>query len=155
MPSDDEPAVGPLPDTTGFLRGSGEVIRSPAARAHVPDAATEHRLRPWHLGDWSGRALEDLPPEQLAAWRSDADWAGHGGESLRAVSRRVTALLADWHDRDGRMVAVTHASVVRAAVLHALRAPVDAAWDLDVRPGSSTELHTTSSGWRVLTVGAP
>lgn len=153
VPADDEPAIGPLPDTTGFLRGTGDLARSPAVRAHAPDSAVEHRLRPWDLGDWSGRLLADLPADQLTAWRSDPDWAGHGGESLNAVSRRVAELLAEWHDREGRLVAVTHACVVRAAVLVALRAPAEAAWDLDVRPGSRTELHSSPTGWRVVTVG--
>lgn len=155
IPADHEPVAGALPDTSGFLRGGGRTVCSPAARAQVPGAACDPRLRPWDLGDWSGRPLAQLPVEELAAWRSNPDWAGHGGESLRDVTARVAGLLADWHDTDGRLAAVTHAAVVRAAVLLALRAPVEAAWDLDVRPGSGTELHSTTTGWRVVTVGAP
>lgn len=154
MPADDEPAAGALPDPASFLRGGGELACSPVVRARVPGAATEPRLRPWDLGGWAGRDLATLDSGDLLAWRTDPEWAGHGGEPLSAVSGRVAGLLADWHGRQGRLAAVTHASVVRAAVLLALRAPVEAAWDLDVRPGSGTELHTTPTGWRVVTVGA-
>lgn len=65
---------------------------------------------------------------------------------------RVTDLLTAWHDRPGRLVAVTHAAVIKVAVVSALRAPADAVWDLDVAPGSFTELHATAAGWRVVRV---
>lgn len=110
----------------------------------------EAELRPWDLGAWAGLPLADLP--DLAAWRSDPTWSGHGGESLLALQQRVAALLRRWHCRPGRLVAVTHAGVVRAAVTHVLQAPPEAAWDLDVAPGSVTELHTTATGWRVVRV---
>lgn len=153
MPADDEPATGPLPELGGFLRGAGQVTCSPAVRARVPGAVVDPRLRPWDLGVWKGRDLAAQEPQELLAWRTDPRWAGHGGESLAAVTERVAGLLSSWHVREGRLAAVTHASVVRAAVLLALRAPVEAAWDLDVRPGSGTELHSTATGWRVVSVG--
>jgi broad specificity phosphatase PhoE len=68
------------------------------------------------------------------------------------MSERVRLLLADWHGRTGRLEAVTHAPVIKLAVVQALRAPVQAVWDLDVAPGSTTELHSTPSGWRVTAV---
>lgn len=64
-------------------------------------------------------------------------------------------LLDEWHRRDGRVVAVTHAAVVKAMVVHALRAPLEAVWDLDVRPASVTELHATSTGWRLTRLSCP
>lgn len=149
----DEQAVAAAPDLSGWLRNGGTLLTSPARRARVAGARVDDRLRPWDLGGWAGRRLDVLPPDQLAAWRHDPDWAGHGGEPLRSVSDRVERLLQEWHGHEGRVAALTHASVVRAAVLLALRAPLDAAWELDVRPGSRTELHTTGAGWRVLSVG--
>lgn len=115
-------------------------------------APTEQDLRPWDLGSWAGQPWEEL---DLAAWRADPAWAGHGGESLLALHRRVASLLGRWHDRPGRLVAVSHGAVVKAAVLAALRAPADAAWDLDIAPGSLSELHATATGWRVVRVNAP
>ncbi|HWH28093.1 MAG TPA: histidine phosphatase family protein [Mycobacteriales bacterium] len=135
------------------MRGAGDVVVSPACRAHVDGATVDPRVGPWDLGRWTGRALADLPQEQLAAWRSDPSWAGHGGESLEQLHGRVAAVLHTWHDGPPRRVVVTHGGVVRAAVVTALRAPADAVWDLDVRPGSRTELSATAEGWRVQAVG--
>lgn len=146
----DEPATAALPDLTGWLGRSGRVVTSPATRCRVTDAAIELDLRPWDLGCWTGRALAEVP--ELATWHGEPSWSGHGGESLLALHRRVAGLLDRWHSRPGRWAAVTHAAVVRAAVTCALRAPPEAAWDLDVSPGSLTELHTTSTGWRVVRV---
>lgn len=150
---DDEPATGELPDWSRFLGRSGVVVRSPARRCAVPGGSTsvtvEERLRPWDLGSWAGRDLGDLA---LAGWRADPGYDAHGGESLRALVGRVAGLLDDWHDRGDRLVAVTHGAVVKAAVVNALRAPVEATWDLDVAPSSATELHATPTGWRVVGV---
>jgi broad specificity phosphatase PhoE len=108
-------------------------------------------LRPWDLGSWTGRPLADL---DLAAWRGDPGYDAHGGESLLALIARVGTLLEQWHGLHVRLVAVTHAAVIKAAVVHALGAPAAATWDLDVHPGSTTELHPTRSGWRVRHVNA-
>lgn len=150
MPADEEPA-GPLPDLGGFLRGRGTVLTSPARRCRVPGAAVDDRLRPWDLGTWTGQPYAGL---DLAAWRADPAYDAHGGESLLALSARVAALLADLHGKGGRLAAVTHGPLVKAAVVQALRAPVEAVWDLDVAPASVTELHATPTGWRVTRVGA-
>lgn len=147
----DEPPEHPLPDVTGWLGRAGQVVTSPAARCRVAGTPVEAALRPWDLGSWTGLPLAELP--DLAAWRADPAWAGHGGESLLALQTRVGGLLDRWHERPGRWVAVTHAAVVRAAVVHVLRAPALAAWDLDVAPASLTELHTTPTGWRLVRVG--
>lgn len=127
-------------------------MTSPARRCVQPDGEVEASLGPWDLGAWTGRQLGDLDQDDLIAWRSDPAFAGHGGESLVAVHARVAALLERWHGDEGRLVAVTHAAVVKAAVVCALRAPVTAVWDIDVHPGSATELHVTSTGWRVVRV---
>ncbi len=126
------------------------MLTSPARRCRVPDAAVEPDLGPWDLGAWTGLALADIP--DLPGWREDPAFDGHGGESLLAVHERVCGLLDRLHGRSGRLVAVTHAAVIRAAVLSALRAPAGSAWDLDVAPASMTELHSTPTGWRVVRV---
>lgn len=141
----------PLPDLSGWLGRSGTFVTSPAARCRASGAAVEPALGPWDLGTWTGQPLANLP--DLTAWRADPAWCGHGGESLLALQQRVADLLARWHSQPGRLAAVTHAAVVRAAITHVLRAPAEAAWDLDVAPGSLTELHSTATGWRVVRVG--
>jgi broad specificity phosphatase PhoE len=149
---DDEAAIGPLMDLTGWLGRSGTVLTSPARRCLQPGAAVEPRLDQWDLAAWTGRPFAEL---DLADWRRDPAFDGHGGESLVALSGRTAGLLSEWHLRAGRVAAVTHAAVIKAMVVHALRAPLQAVWDLDVRPGSVTELHATTTGWRLTRLSCP
>lgn len=144
---DDEEAVGALPDLGGWLGRAGRVVTSPARRCRVAGAPVEPALRPWDLGTWTGRPLAEL---DLAAWRADPAYDAHGGESLLDLGARVSGLLAQWRHLDGRLVAVTHAAVIRWVVVLALRCPADAVWDVDVHPGSTTELHRTATGWRLV-----
>jgi len=131
------------------------LLRSPARRCEAPGAQVDERLRPWDLGTWTGRPFAEL---DVAAWRTDPSYDGHGGESLLALHERVAALLGDLQHEPGggrsTVVAVTHASVVKAAVATVLGAPVTAAWALDVHPASVTELSTTGTAWRVVRVNA-
>lgn len=150
MPADED-ATGALDDLSAWLGRSGEVVTSPARRCRRPSAEVEPLLRPWDLGAWTGRPLAEL---DLAAWRGDPGYDAHGGESLLALLARVRHLLDQWHDRQGRLVAVTHAAVIKAAVVNVLRAPPSAIWDLDVHPGSATELHAGPRGWRAVRVNA-
>ena len=143
---DDEPAVGPLPDLAGWLGRSGTTVTSPARRCARPGAPADARLGPWDLGDWAGRPFEGL---DLQGWRTDPGYDAHGGESLVALHARVGGLLDEWHGRSGRLAAVTHAAVIKAMVVRALRAPVEAVWEIDVLPASLTELHATPTGWRL------
>jgi broad specificity phosphatase PhoE len=110
------------------------------------------RLGPWDLGRWTGRSWDEL---DLSSWRADPSYAEHGGESLEGLMGRVGDLLRAWQGRSGRLAAVTHGAVIKCAVVHVLRAPIDAVWDLDVAHASVTELHSNGSVWRVTRVAAP
>lgn len=146
---DDEPATADLPDLTAWQGRAGEVWTSPALRCRVSHARVEPQLRPWDLGRWVGRDLAEL---DLASWRADPAYDAHGGESLLALFERVQGLVARWQQCEGRLVAVTHAAVIKSAVVQALRAPLDAVWDVDVAPASVTELHLRPGAVRVVRV---
>ncbi len=148
MPADED-AAGPLDDLTPWLGRSGRLVTSPARRCRQPGGEVEPLLRPWDLGAWVGRPLDEL---DLTAWRSDPGYEAHGGESLLALLDRVRDLLEKWQDQEGRLVAVTHAAVIKAAVVNVLRAQPTAVWDIDVHPGCGTELHFGPGGWRVVRV---
>lgn len=111
----------------------------------------------WHLGEWGGRALDDVAaahPADVAAWLGDPDAAPHGGESLTALLARV----ADWLagvDADGHTVAVTHAAVVRAAVVVTLGAPAAGFWRIDVAPLTATVLRGGPGRWTVRGTALP
>ena len=53
------------------------------------------------------------------------------------------------------MVAITHGGVVKAAVVHALGAPIAAFWQIDVAPLSITELHAHGGRWTLSRANHP
>jgi broad specificity phosphatase PhoE len=136
----------------------------PAARARQTadalglDATVAPELDECDFGAWRGRTLAELDTEDpvaVAAWIEDPSAAPHGGESLLALLERVGGWL-DAHADDGaRTVAVTHAGVIRAALVRALDAPVQAFWRLDVAPLSRTVLHAHDGPWTVRGVNLP
>lgn len=138
------------------LPQGGEVLSSPALRcretAHA--AGMTARIAPalseCDFGCWGGRTLADLyeaDPDGISSWMTDPDACPHGGESLAAFAARVAEWLDDQARRDGEAVAITHAGVVKAAVVHALAAPPEAFWRIDVAPLAVTELHAHGGRW--------
>jgi broad specificity phosphatase PhoE len=143
--------------------GRGEALCSPALRARETaaaaglDAVVDPLIAECDLGAWSGRTLAEVyeaNPGATGAWLSDADACPHGGESLAALLRRVGGWMAAQAAQDGRAIAVTHAGVVKAAVVHALGAPPAAFWRVDVAPLGLTELHAHDGRWTVAHVNA-
>jgi broad specificity phosphatase PhoE len=142
----------------------GTAWSGPAARAletaralgHDPAVAAE--LDECDFGAWRGRTLAELhhaAPDAVGAWMRAPAAAPHGGESLLALRARTGRWL-DAHARDGgRVLAVTHAGPVRAAVVHALGAPPAAFWRLDVAPLSRTVLHAHDGRWTVRALNLP
>jgi broad specificity phosphatase PhoE len=145
-----------------LLDRADHVWTSPALRARQtaellsfngePDAI----LRDCDYGRWSGRTMMDIQatePENLAAWMTDATAAPHGGESFSALSERAGL----WMDRrlgdSGHTIAITHASVIRAALLHVLQAPLSAFWKIDVEPLSIVQMSGDGRRWALRLTG--
>jgi broad specificity phosphatase PhoE len=137
------------------------VLSSPALRcrqtaeARGLDPVVVPALAECDFGRWAGATLAALAaeePDAVDRWLTDPDAAPHAGESLRAFSARVTAWLDAQAGEDGDAVAITHAGVVKAAVVHALDAPLDAFWRIDAAPLSVTELHARDGRWTVARV---
>jgi broad specificity phosphatase PhoE len=140
------------------------VWSSPAARARQTAdalglaATVAPELDECDFGAWRGRTLADLhaeDPVAVAAWMEDPAAAPHGGESLLALLERVRGWLLARADDGSRTVAVTHAGVIRAALVCALDAPPLAFWRLDVAPLSRTVLHAHDGRWTVRAVNLP
>lgn len=140
------------------------VLASPALRCAQTAAAAgltpvvEPRIAECDFGTWAGRALADLheqAPEEVARWIGDPDAAPHGGESLRAFVARVAGWLDEQAGDDGTTLAITHGGVVKAALVHALGAPLDAFWRLDAAPLTVTELHAHDGRWTVTRTNCP
>jgi broad specificity phosphatase PhoE len=140
------------------LRGAGRAYTAPAAAARQTAAALglevslEPALRDCDYGRWAGRRLVDIAgeePEALATWMADADAAPHGGESLSDVRRRIAGWLDELTPLRGRMIAVTHGAVMRAALLHILDAPSTSFWRIDFEPLSTLALSSDGKRWSV------
>ncbi len=95
------------------------------------------RLRETHLGDWQGLThteVDALAPGARLAWRDDARWAPHGGESRVDVAERSMPLVADlvasqieWgaEESDRPVVLVAHGGLIAALTAALLGIPVD------------------------------
>ena len=117
------------------------------------DARPEPALRDLDAGRWAGRSIEELldaEPEAVGAWMTDAHATPHGGESVAALMLRVSAWLDVRRSAgSGRIVAVTHPAVMRAAVLHVVGAPSGSFWAVDVAPLAVIRMQCTGDRWRL------
>lgn len=126
-----------------------------AEALQVP-AVVEPLLRECDYGVWAGRTLDEVKsrdPEAVAEWLRDPSVAPHGGESIAALTERVATWLDAQRQIPGITLAITHASVVRAAVVLALRAPPHSFWRVDVAPLSLTKLSSTGERWTLGSIG--
>ncbi|MFH9661391.1 histidine phosphatase family protein [Streptomyces sp. NPDC017248] len=108
-------------------------------------------LRDCDMGRWRGLTPAEAmarEPQAVDVWLADPRSTPHGGESLLAFISRVGGWL-DTRPADGggRIVAVAEPSVIRAALVHALRAPSSTYWNLDVRPLSTITVTGRSGRW--------
>ena len=116
-------------------------------------AETEPRLADLNCGAWRGSVLNGVGPTDLTLWLTDPAQAPHGGESIVDLVVRVGVWLDSLSDRRGRLVAVTHPSVIRAAIVVALSAPPKSFWRIDVGPVSRTVLHLRGHAWTLRSTG--
>jgi probable phosphoglycerate mutase len=126
------------------------------ARPHALGVRPAPGLVELDYGAWTGRAFDALAGD--AAWTrwntQRALAAPPGGEpAVAAQARAVAAMLAlaDAHP-GGRVVAVTHADVLRMLLGHLLGVPLDHLLRLDVDPASVSEVELAPWGARVLRV---
>jgi broad specificity phosphatase PhoE len=141
-----------------------EVVTSPARRCRQTaeaaglEARVDEAIADCDFGSWAGRSLSavnDAEPDAVRAWMLDPEAFPHGGESLAVFSTRIARWLDDQAALEGRLVAITHAEVVKAAVVHALGAPVLAFWRIDAAPLAVTELHAHGGRWTVARLNCP
>ncbi len=159
----DERGRAAATELLGLLPANGEVVSSPAARclqtagAAGITPALEPALRECDFGSWTGRTLAELnaaEPDAVAAWMSEPTARAHGGETQAEFVERVAHWLDVQATLEGRMLAITHGGVVKAALVHALGAPLEAFWRIDVAPLALTELHAHDGRWTVTRVNA-
>lgn len=108
------------------------------------------------MGEWTGCAFADL--EADPRWR---DWNSRrgaarppGGESMAELQRRVVGHIEGLRSRrqGGRVVIVSHAEPIRAALLHYLGRPPDDFLSIEVAPASRSTLRLDDDGVRVTAI---
>ncbi len=129
---------------------------APIAEDHGLAVETIEELREVDYGDWTGRRFDEL--EQLPEWRyfnaARRCAAVPHGETAVNVQRRVMAALDGLqrlHQGD-IIAAVTHAEVIRCAILHIIDASLDLWWNVEISPGSLTAIAYEQGRPRLLTV---
>jgi broad specificity phosphatase PhoE len=145
----------------GELRRVDAAWTSPALRARQTAAALQlaARVNPAlmdvDLGRWVGRSFADVQqaePEGIAAWIGQGDAAPHGGESVVALLARIAAWLDALQREDGRIVAVTHPAVIRAAIVLAIDANPMSFWRIDIAPLCRVSLQGNADHWTLRSI---
>ncbi len=130
-------------------RAHGVVLTSPApcavesARVLGLGASVTDALADIDYGRWHGislKALASEEPDALAAWCRDPAAAAHGGESFGDVVARVGGWLESLAG-PADVIAVTHATILRAAIVYVLDAPLMAFTRIDIAPLTAIELR--------------
>jgi broad specificity phosphatase PhoE len=141
-----------------------EIVTSPAQRCRQTaeaaglEASIDGVIAECDFGTWAGRSLAEVnesEPDAVRAWMLDPDSSPHGGESLAMFSTRITRWLDAQAELDGRLVAITHGEVIKAAIVHALGAPLLAFWRIDAAPLAISELHAHGGRWTVARLNCP
>lgn len=134
---------------------------SPALRARETaaalgfDAVVDPLLRECDYGRWTGLTLEAVQAreaEAVGTWLQDPASAPHGGEPITELLSRAATWLAAQQETAGRTVAVTHASVIRAAIVQALGAGPRSFWRIDIGPLSTVGLRGSDGRWTLTAI---
>lgn len=113
-------------------------------------AAADAKLADMDYGRWKGRPLADLhtkEPDALIQWMTDPDAAPHGGESLSKLQARIAGWMEDRQAADGHIVAIANATVIRAAILHVMKAPPGSFWLADIEPLAILRMSFDGRRW--------
>lgn len=116
-------------------------------------ALVEPALAECDFGRWRGQSLQTVrerEPQAVAEWTQDPARAPHGGESFVDVIGRVRRWMEDQLSARGVTLAITHASVVRAAVVVAIDAEPRSFRRIDIAPLTLLRLSGHAGHWRLV-----
>ena len=115
----------------------------------------DDRLVEVDYGVWDGHPFGDLPADLVRQWRTDPHFTPEGGESLADVRARMSTCATDLLDRAAAsraaIVAVSHVSPIKAAVLWALTLDDTFSWRLRLDVASITRIAPGPDGPVLLT----
>jgi ribonuclease H / adenosylcobalamin/alpha-ribazole phosphatase len=111
----------------------------------------EHGIAEMEFGTWDGMSFTDVHekwPDELGAWLGDLESAPHGGESFRAVEKRVLAgrdrMVESYAGRT--VVVVSHVTPIKTLVADALGAPLEAVYRMELAPASVSVISYFQGG---------
>jgi broad specificity phosphatase PhoE len=109
------------------------------------------------LGDWAGKSLAELEAADasgLVQWMEDPSAAPHGGESVTHLLTRIASWLDKTAAGEDRIIAVTHAAIIRAAAIVTLDANPKSFWRIDIAPLSFSRFHARGGRWTLHSLNA-
>ena len=141
--------------------GIDVVVSSPVKRTHESaeiigarlerPVLTDDGLAEMEFGTWDGLTfaeIQDRHPDELDRWLGSLDEAPGGGESFRVVEKRVLGslerLLSEYAGLT--VLAVSHVTPIKVLVAHALSAPLEAVYRMEMAPASVTVLSFFADG---------
>jgi len=141
--------------------GIDVVVSSPVKRTHESaeiigarlekPVLTDDGLAEMEFGTWDGLTFAEIQerhPDELDRWLGSLDETPGGGESFRVVEKRVLGslerLLSEYAGQT--VLAVSHVTPIKVLVAHALTAPLEAVYRMEMAPASVTVLSFFSDG---------
>jgi broad specificity phosphatase PhoE/ribonuclease HI len=128
-------------------RESAEIL---AERLGLP-VVDEPGFAETEFGTWDGLTFAEVAERDQAgldAWLGSVDVAPGGGESLREVEKRVLSglqqVLDEHHGRT--VVVVSHVTPIKMLVAHAVNAPLDSVYRMELTPASVTVVSFFGGG---------
>lgn len=97
------------------------------------------------FGDWEGTAWNEIPRNEINAWREDfMHYAEHGGESVHGFHHRVTQSLEQHVIQAAKDCAVfCHAGVIRSILAYCGAVAIDQGQRIELDYGGITHLRYT------------
>lgn len=103
-------------------------------------------------GEWTGCSFDQLRDDaQWRHWNEERDVARTpGGESMAQAQQRIVGHLMAQRSSEGRIALVSHADVIKAALLHVLGLPLGAYQRIQIDPASISTVIVGNWGSKVL-----
>jgi broad specificity phosphatase PhoE len=160
----DEPIEGNVAALPPKLKRADRTYTAPELRARQTAQAlglvadSQMLLGDVDLCRWRGKTFDEMlaeGAEAIADWTSNPASRAHGGESVEELIARVGPWLDRQREEGGRVIAVTHPAVIRAAIVVVLIAPATSFWRIDIAPLTRVDLRSDGRRWtlRGITAG--
>ena len=139
-----------------WVRGPEPVAAETAERLGAGDPEVLPDLADADFAAWTDLTLDEVgerEPNALRVWLLDPWVSPHGGESLADLIWRVGQAVDQHPWPEGRSVAVVAPLVARALAVHALGAPPEVIFRVDVGPLGRVLLSRSGDHWRLQALG--